>query len=223
MADWFQSRAPLNPEDAEYFRKIEAKAEENAAIPFQNEMARLGVVGQAKRMYERGGGPVDQEASLRSAVKLAGRAGATGGTPEMENGLKFLAYMASQPDSRNVYMQAAMIPEHAILHATEALSGEKSLAERGKRLAMAIPAAVIPELGYPIRPAYDHMYESLGPVGGTVVDHLMPDLNNGYSAMRAAQKFGLGATGAMRYGGGIPTSLVDSNGQVIRQLMSTPR
>jgi len=28
---------------------------------------------------------------------------------------------------------------------------------------------------------------------------------------------------AMRYGGGIPTSLVDSNGQLIRQLMSTPR
>ena len=31
------------------------------------------------------------------------------------------------------------------------------------------------------------------------------------------------AAKALRYGGGIPTSLIDSNGQIIRQLMSTPR
>jgi hypothetical protein len=219
MADLFRNRVPLNPEDAEHYRKIEAKAEENAALPFQNEMARLGFIGQAKRMYERGGGPVDQEASLRSAMKLADQAGATGGTPEMENGLKFLAYMSSQPDSRNVYMQAALMPEHAIMHATEALSGDKSLAERGKRLAMAIPAAAFPELGYPLQPAYDRMYERLGPIGGLAADYLMPGPGETLAGMggmaKAADK------GLRQFS--IPTSLVDSQGNLIRELMSTPR
>lgn len=216
MADWFQSRVPLRPEDAEYFRKAEGQMEDNARLPFQNEMARLGVIAQAKRMYEDQSGPVDQEASLRSAMKVADKIGAAGGTPQMENGLKFLAYMASQPESRNVYMQAALIPEHAIMHATEALSGDKPLSERASRLAMAIPAAVVPEVGYPIQPAYDRMYDRLGPAGGLVADYLMPGLGEANSAMR-------GGARALRYGAGIPTHLTDMHGNVIRQLASTPR
>jgi hypothetical protein len=152
-------------------------------------------------------------------MKLADQAGATGGTSEMANGLKFLAYMSSQPDSRNVYMQAALLPEQALMHATEALSGEKSLAERGQRLAMAIPAAAFPELGYPLQPAYDRMYERLGPIGGLAVDYLMPGPGEALAGMGGVAKAADKGLRQFR----IPTSLVDRNGQVIRQLMSTPR
>jgi hypothetical protein len=223
MAEWFTTRVPLNPEDAAVNRKIQDNLEANANLPFQSEMARLGAIAQGKRYAERGGGPIDQEQTLRAGMKYADAIGAHGGTPEMENGLRFLASMASQPDSRNVYLQASLIPEHAIMHATEALSGEKSLAERGKRLAMAIPAAVVPGIGYPIGPAYDRMYESLGPVAGTAVDFMLPDLGNANTAMRGGAKAASGLMDTMRYGGGIPTSLIDNHGNLIRQLMSTPR
>lgn len=219
MSEWFKSRAPLAPEDAARYRKIEDDMEANVSIPFQNEMARLGVIGQVKRQLERGGGPVDQEASLAGGVRYADKIGATGGTPEMQNGLKFLRYMASQPDSRNVYMQAMLMPEQAIMHATEALSGDKSLAERGQRLAMAIPAAAFPELGYPIQPAYDRMYERFGPIGGLAVDYLMPGPGEALAGMGGLAK----ATDKGLRQFSIPTALVDRQGQVIRQLMSTPR
>jgi hypothetical protein len=47
----------------------------------------------------------------------------------------------------------------------------------------------------------------------------LPSVGAAKNAVKAAGP----AMKAMRYGGGIPTSLIDSNGQIIRQLMSTPR
>jgi len=47
----------------------------------------------------------------------------------------------------------------------------------------------------------------------------LPAVGAAKNALKAAGP----AAKALRYGGGIPTSLVDSNGQLIRQLMSTPR
>jgi hypothetical protein len=45
----------------------------------------------------------------------------------------------------------------------------------------------------------------------------LPTIGAAKNALKAA------GPATLRYGGGIPTSLVDRNGQVIRQLMSTPR
>ena len=47
----------------------------------------------------------------------------------------------------------------------------------------------------------------------------LPTVGAARNALKAAGP----AMKTMRYGGGIPTSLVDSQGQLIRQLMSTPR
>jgi hypothetical protein len=47
----------------------------------------------------------------------------------------------------------------------------------------------------------------------------LPTIGAARNALKAAGP----AMKTMRYGGGIPTSLVDSQGQLIRQLMSTPR
>jgi hypothetical protein len=84
---------------------------------------------------------------------------------------------------------------------------------------MAIPAAAFPELGYPLQPAYDRMYESLGPIGGLAADYLMPGPGEVLAGMGGVAK--AADKGLRQFG--IPTSLVDRNGQVIRQLMSTPR
>jgi hypothetical protein len=47
----------------------------------------------------------------------------------------------------------------------------------------------------------------------------LPSMGAAKNALKAAGP----AAKALRYGGGIPTSLVDPRGQIIRQLMSTPR
>jgi hypothetical protein len=47
----------------------------------------------------------------------------------------------------------------------------------------------------------------------------LPTIGAARNALKAAGP----AMKTMRYGGGIPTSLVDSQGNLIRQLMSTPR
>lgn len=47
----------------------------------------------------------------------------------------------------------------------------------------------------------------------------LPSIGAAKNALKAAGP----AMKTMRYGGGIPTSLVDSQGQLVRQLMSTPR
>lgn len=219
MADWFKSRAPLAKEDADYYRQIADETARAAGVPFQSEMARLGVVAAGKRVAERGGGPIDQERSLRSGMELADKLGATGGTPEMANGLRFLAHMYSEPDSRNVYAQATLAPEQALMHGIEALSGEKPLGERARRLALAIPSAFFPEVGYPIQPAYDRMYKRLGPVAGTAVDmFLMPNWPT-----PPTQQMGRAAGAAvdsLRYGRGAPTYLIDEAGDTIRRLKS---
>lgn len=215
MPDFFRTRVPLAEDDAAYFRDVANQAEQTANIPFQSEMDRLRVIAAAKRAAERGAGPVDQEASLRFASKFAEDQGFTGGTPQMATGLKNLAWLSEEPESRNVFFQAALVPEQALMNAAEALSGEKTLADRAARLGMAVPAAFFPELGYPVQQSYDRMYES-NPVAGLLMDFVgMPDVGSTAAALR-------GATRAMRYGGGVPTHLIDKNGNVIRQLRNSP-
>lgn len=216
MADFFRTRVPLAAEDAEYYRRIADQSDLTAKIPFQSEMNRLRVIAAAKRGAERTNGPVDQEASLRFGMKFADDMGFPGGTPQMGTALENLAYMNSEPDSRNVFYQAALAPELALMNASEALSGEKPLAERAARLGAAIPAAFFPEVGYPVHQAYDRMYES-NPVAGLLMDYVfMPDVGSTAS--------GIGrASNRLRYGGGVPTHLMDASGNVIRQLRNSPR
>jgi hypothetical protein len=215
MADWFRTRAPLPPQDAAYFRKNLDAAEQEASMPFQSEMARLGVIAQAKRAAERTNGPIDQDASLRFAMKFADDHGISGGTPQYSNALKGLAWLQEEPDSRNVFLQASLAPEQMLMHASEALSGDKTLSERGARLATAIPAAFFPEVGYPIQGAYDRMYDA-NPVAGALMDFVgMPDVGSSASAIRKL-------SGAVRYGGGVPTHLIDQQGNVIRRLRNSP-
>lgn len=219
MADWFRTRVPLPKEDAEYNKGILNRAEANADAVFQQEMDRLGAVAWAKKQAERNlrGQPIDQEATYRTGAKFADKLGATGATPEYGNLMKNFAYMAEEPDSRNVFLQASLVPEHVLMHGVEALSGEKSLGERAARLGMAIPSAFFPELGYPIQPAYDHMYDKLGPVGGMLMDFvLMPDVGStGMAAKRGVDR--------LRYGSGAVTELVDEAGETIRRLRNSPR
>lgn len=216
MADYFRARVPLAEGDAEYFRQIADQAEQTANIPFQSEMNRLRVIAAAKRAAERGQGPVDQDASLRFGMKFADERGFAGGTPQMATGLKNLAWLSEEPDSRNVFVQAALVPEQALMNTAEALSGEKTLADRAARLGMAVPAAFFPELGYPVQQSYDRMYEA-NPVAGLLMDFVgMPDVGSTAAAMRRATK-------TLRYGGGVPTHLIDKDGNVIRQLRSSQR
>lgn len=219
MADWFRTRVPLNPADAEYNKGILNRAEANADAVFQQEMDRLGAVAWAKKQAERNlrGQPIDQEATYRTGAKFADKLGATGATPEYGNLMKNFVYMAEEPDSQNVFFQASLVPEHVLMHGVEALSGEKSLGERAARLGMAIPSAFFPELGYPIQPAYDRMYEKLGPVGGMLMDFvLMPDVGStGMAAKRSVDR--------LRYGSGAVTELVDEAGETIRRLRNSPR
>lgn len=220
MGEYFKSRVPLNPEDAARNRDTYHRLLNQEDLPFQAEMQRLGVIANAKNQLDAYRGPQDQETNLAAAMKFADKIGATGSTPHMQGLTQNLSYMASEPDSRNVYMQATLIPEQALMHGIEALSGDKPLMERGKRLAMAIPSAFFPEIGYPIQPAYDRMYKSLGPIAGAAVDLLaMPGPVETLSAGRGL----LNAADAGLRAHRIPTSLVDQNGQVIRQLLSTPR
>lgn len=224
MADFFNSRVPLHPEDAKYWRGLADDSDRNVSQLFDAEMARLKLIAAAKNSVESRTGPVDQEQSLRYGMQYADANGVNGSTPQAANLQKSIGYMYSEPDSRNVYMQAALAPEQAFMHAAEALSGDKSLAERGSRLAMAIPGALFPEVGYPIQPAYDRMYESVGPIGGALIDFaLMPGPGEALDVGRAAARAGGAAVDLARFGRGVPTHLTDQYGNTIRQLRNSPR
>lgn len=224
MADFFKSRVPLHPEDAKYWRDLADDSDLNASRLFDSEMARLKLIAAAKNSVESSTGPVDQEQSLRYGMRYADANGVEGATPQAANLQKSIGYMYSEPDSRNVYMQAVLAPEQAFMHAAEALSGDKPLAERGSRLAWAIPSAFFPEVGYPLQPAYDHMYESVGPIGGALIDFaLMPGPGEALDVGRAAARAVGGASDLARFGRGVPTHLTDQYGNAIRQLRNSPR
>ncbi len=223
MPDWFTSRVPLNPEDAARYRQDYENAQDSAAglesSMRAQDLRRLALIAQGKRYAERQmrrDGPVDQERSMQFGAKLADEYGATGRSTGMQ-ALKGLAdfseWAASEPESRNVYHQALIIPEQAIMHASEALSGEKPLYERAKRLAMAVPASVVPSVGYPVQQAYDRMYDT-NPVMALAVDFAMPGLDAVPSVKVMDRMF---------YGPGAPTQLVDEAGEAIRRLRNSPR
>lgn len=229
-------RVPLHPEDAAYHRGLYDQsryaAEDIESAMRQQDMARLAVVGQFKKDAERAmrlgvfpgqsGREVDQDAAARYGANVADRAGATGRSAYLQalHGLsKVGEWSESTPESRNVFMQTMLIPEHAIMHTAEALSagpdGEpRSRSEVLSRLAWALPASVYPDLGYPIQPARDRMYEELGPAA-IVADNVMPGLGS-FSELK-------GAANALRYGRGAPTYLVDPKGNAIRRLINSPR
>lgn len=222
MADFFSSRVPVHKEDAAAYRRLADTTEAAARIPFESEMARLRMIASLKRAAESRKGPVDQEKSLQYGIKLADAVGMNGGTPQMETLLENVAWLNSEPDSRNVYMQASLIPEHAAMHAYEALSGDKPLSERAARLGMAIPASLFPEVGYPLQPAYERLYKK-SPVAGLAADFLlMPDVSTAASALRRAGGAAGRVGSAMMYGRGVPTHLIDANGEIIRRLKNSP-
>jgi hypothetical protein len=223
MPDWFSSRVPLNPEDAARYREDYEdsvdRASELESIMRAQDLQRLAMIAEGKKYAERGMrrlGPVDQERSMQFGARAADEYGATGRSPGMEvlKGLAdFSAFAQSEPESRNVYHQALIIPEQAIMHASEALSGEKPLYERAQRLAMALPAAVVPSIGYPVQQAYDRMYDT-NPVMATAVDYALPGLEVIPSARGVERLF---------YGSGAPSHLVDEAGELIRRLRNSPR
>jgi hypothetical protein len=222
MPDWFSSRVPLNPEDAERYKRDYEDAQDRAAALESamraQDLQRLAMIAGGKRYAERDmrrSGPVDQERSMQFGASVADRYGGTGRSPGLEymKGIADLsAFAQSEPESRNVYHQALIIPEQAIMHASEALSGEKPLYERAQRLAMAVPAAVVPSIGYPVQQAYDRMYET-NPLMGMAVDYAMP----GLEVIPGAR-----AMDRLLHGSGAPTRIVDKAGDAIRRLRNSP-
>lgn len=224
MPDWFSSRVPLNSEDARvnkerYEDAVQAGLDAESLMRAQD-LRRLKLIAEGKRYAERDmrrAGPVDQEVAMRFGANIADHYGATGRSalPMAVKGLSELsAYGESQPESRNVFHQAMIIPEQAIMHASEALSGDKSLSDRAARLLMAAPAAAMPDLGYPVNQAYDRMYAT-NPIGAIAVDLMTPGLENAYQPTKKLM-------GAIRHGDGSPTYLVDQAGEVIRRLRNSP-
>jgi len=224
MPDWFSSRVPLNPEDARvnkerYEDAVQAGLDAESLMRAQD-LRRLKLIAEGKRYAERDmrrAGPVDQDVAMRFGANIADHYGATGRSalPMAVKGLSELsAYGESQPESRNVFHQAMIIPEQAIMHASEALSGDKSLSDRAARLLMAAPAAAMPDLGYPVNPAYERMYAS-NPIAALAVDYMMPGLEvAAVPAIRLMDR--------ARYGRGAATHLVDDAGNVIRRLRNSP-
>jgi hypothetical protein len=230
-------RVPLHPEDAEHHRKMRDQArymaEDLESAMRRQDTDRLAVIAAAKydaeRAMRRGmypgqqGREVDQEAAARYGIRLADRYGVDGRSPRLQAlaGLSNATEWAeSEPDSRNVFMQAMLIPENAILNTAEALSygpdnQPRDSADMMSRLAWAIPSSVYPDLGYPIQPARDRMYKDLGPVAGTVADFTMP----GLEVLPQARN----ALNAVRYGRGVQTELIDGAGEAIRRLRNSPR
>jgi len=230
-------RVPLHPEDAEYHRNLRDQAarmaEDLESAMRRQDTDRLAVIAAAKydaeRAMRRGmylgqqGREVDQDASARYGMSVADAVGASGRSPKLQ-ALAGLArgqeWLESEPDSRNVFMQAMLVPENVILNTAEALSEgpdgkPRDSADMLSRLGWAIPAAVYPELGYPLQPARDRMYEDLGPIAGTAADFYMP----GLEVLPKSR----GAMEALRYGRGAPTELIDSAGAAIRRLRNSPR
>ena len=224
MPDWFSSRVPLNAEDAranrERYEDAVQMGLDSESLMRAQDLRRLKLIAEGKRYAERDmrrAGPVDQEAAMRFGASVADHYGATGRSAlplAVKNLADLSAYGESQPESRNVFHQAAIIPEQAIMHASEALSGDKSLSDRAARLLMAVPAAAMPDLGYPINQAYDRMYAS-NPIAALAVDYMMPGLE--VAAAPASR-----AMSRARYGAGVPTHLIDDAGEVIRRLRNSP-
>lgn len=182
MADYFSFRVPLHPEDADYFRREYDTADKNLENAERTrrrlESMRLGEVAAHKRAYELaiGRGPVDQEQSLRYGIGRTKDYAGHQNAADLGAGLARLDRWAkSKPESRNVFMQAMLAPEHAIMHTAGAFTDDPG--ELPKRLAMAPVAAFFPDMGYPVQKTYDRMYDEIGPVAGAVVDYaVMPGL-----------------------------------------------
>lgn len=232
MADTQQSygRIPVHPEDADTYQKWYEEAEDGVDAFNQAkrlaEIRRLSDVAAWKRAFDRAQrpGPVDSERSYQLAVKRAGNSQADTLPFALSHGLAEASKWAySQPRDRNALLNIMYIPENAILGAAEALSGDKTLAERGHRLLTAIPGAFYPPAGYPIEPARDRMYEALGPIGGTAIDYVMPGPMEATKALRPLlAPFGQ-AMDLARYGAGARADLVDEAGDAIRRLRNSPR
>ncbi len=233
----FRWRVPLQKDDAAYNSRVyeDAKATASDLESYQRalDLERLAYVAaqkrQSERMMRRGmygglsGREVDQEAAIRDGVRFADRYGATGrgiGTQYASGLANASAWAASEPESRSIFMQAMLAPEHALMHTMEAFSSDgdtpRPTSEVAGRLATAVPASFFPEVGYPIQPAYDRMYRELGPVKGAFVDFVaMPGLDAvGNPLMRGVDR--------MRYGSGARTDLVDQAGEAIRRLRNSP-
>jgi hypothetical protein len=224
MADWFSTRVPVHPNDARVYKKrhddaVDASADIESAMR-SHDLLRLKLIAEGKNSAERAmrrSGPVDQEAAARFGVKVADHYGASGRPAGLmaAKGLSDIAvYSTSKPESRNNWHQTVLIPEQVVMHASEALSGDKTLADRAARLLMAVPAAVYPDLGYPVEQAYDRMYDT-NPVGAMLMDFAMP-------GMEVAAGPASRAVSRMRYGAGAPTHLIDASGDVIRRLRNSP-
>jgi hypothetical protein len=160
----------------------------------------------------------DQERGFQHGTRVANRRGATGRTAGYQaaaNVARLVEWASSEPRTRNAYLHAMLIPENTIYGAMEALATpetwERPREEVLGRLAMALPGAIWPEVGYPIQPARDRMYEELGPIFGTAADFAMPGLEIIPKASNAA-----------RFGSGAPTFLEDKFGNAIRRLRNSP-
>ena len=196
MADYFSFRVPLHPEDADYFRKQYDTADENLENAERTrrrlESMRLGEVAAHKRAYELaiGRGPVDQEQSLRYGIGRTKDYAGYQNAADLGAGLARLDRWAkSKPESRNVFMQAMLAPEQAIMHTAGAFTEGQSDGERLNRLAMAPVAAFFPDMGYPVQKTYDRMYDEVGPVAGAVVDMaVMPGLGEAGDAASSIRR-----------------------------------
>jgi hypothetical protein len=209
-------RVPLHPEDAAQFRETETKALQTQGSAFRRQMDRLSQMAENKRAVERYmgavDGPVDQERSLRIAANVADREGFRGDTPVGAQRENMAAWMASEPDSRNYLLHSLLVPENAIMGAMGAFTDRAQ--EQGNlidRLGKAVPGAFYPPAGYAIEPERDEMYRSLGTIGGTAMDYLMPGPGEAVGGMKS-----VGAR--LRYGGGAPVHLIDQFGNEVRRL-----
>lgn len=191
----FKFRVPIHPEDAAQYRAAHDTAlqdlEDAERTRFQMESNRLADIAAYKRHADRmqGSGPVDQETSLRWANKMA---------PSPLQDLadanvalrKFGAWSTSKPDTRNVFVQALMAPEHMVMHTAGALRTPGGLGRESlSRLAAAPVASFFPDMGYPLEPERDALYSRLHPAAAFLVDTaLMPGPDEAGKAIRALVK-----------------------------------
>lgn len=211
-------RVPLHPEDADRFEQQHSEALSRRQAAFDNEMHRLKMLADRKRYVDRmqSPGPVDQELSLRMAGKSLADEGIKPNGTLAED---FRVWATSSPRTRNIALHASLVPENMILGAMDALSDQKP--DALSRLAAAVPGSLYPPAGNAIEPARDDMYESLGPIGGTVVDFAMPGL--GLPEAKAASRVVGGAYRALddAWKGAIRADLVDAAGDTIRRLRNS--
>lgn len=198
----FTFRVPVHPEDAAVYRQIheqnlrkleEAKQRQAERQKFYSEPERLGRIAAFKRHADRmqGSGPVDQEANIRWANKM--NSGMEGSplrslAEAVDVPLQQLnAWSSSEPDTRNVFVQALMAPEHMVMHTAGALRTPGGMSQESlSRLAAAPVASFFPDAGYPLEPEREAMYSRLDPVTGFLVDTaLMPGPDEAGKAIRA--------------------------------------